>query len=81
MSRATKSNNWGADGQGFLSDIHPGGDFAQETPNGVIHSGDIRHRFTTETPPQEHQGALNAPSKTGNRGGTAGSKPVIKAGL
>ena len=52
-----------------------------ETPNGVIDGGNIRHEFTTVTPPQEHQGAMNAPSKTGNRGGTAGSKPIIKAGF
>lgn len=81
MARATKSNNWGANAQGFLSDIHPGGDFMVETPNEVIGSAGIRHQFATPMPPQEHQGALNAPSKSGNRGGTAGSKPVIKAGL
>ena len=76
MSRATKSNNWGADAQGFLSDIHPGGNFMVETPNEVIGSAGIRHQFAHDTPPQEHQGAMNAPAMTGNRGGKAGSKPT-----
>ncbi len=62
---------------GFLSDIGRDLDLIVETPNGTRHANSNHGMFQTgPSPPQEHEGALNPPSNYGNRGGSAGKKPV-----
>lgn len=52
------------------------GNVIAETPNGTRHSNSMHGMFETGSGVQEHQGALNPPSKLGNRGGSPGKKPT-----
>lgn len=76
MPKGNRSNDPG----GFLSNIVAGGVMA-ETPDGVINGTmNLGPHAKGPSPPQEHEGAMNEPTMTGNRGGRSGNKPVESAG-